>query len=118
MRILSFTEKWQKLDDDVFTTFRYPRADKDWYVGEEVQVWFKQRSPLREKIGIAVIIGKERRALNEYHRGCVPLTTDKEAQDDGFENRIGMKLFMIKRYGLDYISLFNKLTLTWIKEEK
>ena len=64
MRIISFTEKWSKLEQPIFTTFRYPRIDRDWQIGEMVQVFYKNRSPKREKLGVAQIIGKEPRELN------------------------------------------------------
>ncbi len=56
MRIISFTEMWLKLKSPVFTTFRFPRKDKDWQVGEIVQVYFKNRSPDRKKLGEVEII--------------------------------------------------------------
>lgn len=122
MRIISFSKKWEKLKQPEFTTFRYPRVDKDWYIGEQVQVYFKNRSPQRERLGIAEIINKERRELDPFFTDGkvvepirVPLVTDDEAIADGFESRNDMIRYMEKQYGLDYISLFNKLTLRWVK---
>lgn len=113
MRIISFTEKWPKLQKPVFTTFRYPRADKDWYDGEMVQVFYKNRSPKREKLGIAQIIKKEPRELEPNFEHVAPVISHEEALEDGFMSRGDMVIFMQKQYGLDYISLFNKLTLMW-----
>ena len=112
MRIISFTKKWDKLHQPEFTTFRYPRRDKDWYVGELVQVYFKNRSPKREKLGIAEIVGKERRELDGFFKDD-RLITEAEAIEDGFNDFADMVAFMEKQYGLDYISLFNKLALKW-----
>jgi len=121
MRIISFSKKWDKLSQPEFTTFRYPRVDKDWYVGETVQVFYKNRSPSREKLGIAEIIGKDERELDPFFTDGklvepigVPLTTEEEAVADGFSNGLeGMVAYMEKQYGLDYIK-FNKLTLRWL----
>jgi hypothetical protein len=118
---MSFSKKWDKLQELEFTTFRYPRKDTDWYVGEIVQVYFKSRSPkLREKLGEARIINKEYRELSpmfaiggEYDVGA-QLVTDSEAIPDGFTSREDMVKYMEKQYGKNYISLFNKLTLRWI----
>ncbi len=121
MRIISFCKKWEKLEQPEFTTFRFPRKDKDWYVGEVVQVFYRNRSPLREKLGVAEIIEKERRELDSFFTDGrlisprdIPLTTDEEAIADGFMGREDMATFMERQYGLDYLSLFNKLTLKWI----
>jgi len=114
MRIISFSKKWDKLNQHEFTTFRYPRGDKDWYVGEVVQVFYKSRSPQREKLGIAEIIGKERRELDPNFESITPVVTHAEAREDGFIDRGDMVVFMQKQYGLNYISLFNKLTLKWV----
>ena len=120
MRIMSFREKWDKLNQPEFTTFRYPRCDTDWYEGEVIQVFYKSRSPMREKLGIAQIIKKEQRELDPNFEYVAPVITHDEAVADGFLSRGDMVMFMQKQYGLDYISLFNKLTLRWViptKEE-
>ena len=114
MRIISFTEKWLKLKQPEFTTFRYPRRDRDWCLGEIVQVYYKNRSPKRERLGVAQIIAKERRELDPHFIGEAPLITTDEAIADGFANRNVMDEFMQKQYGLAYIPLFNKLTLRWV----
>ena len=63
MRILGFSKKWGKLGDTTFTTYRFPRKDKDWQLEEVVQVatqpvWFqlyvyKDRGVTRELIARA-----------------------------------------------------------------
>jgi len=113
---MSFSKKWQKLSNPEFTTFRYPRADKNWFVGEFIQVWYKQRSPQREKLGVAEITKIEQRELDpDFARKLsIPFITNEEAIADGFENYVTMIEFMEKQYGLDYISLFNKLTIKWV----
>jgi hypothetical protein len=59
MRIMSFAKLWDKLKNPLFATFRYPRTDKDWSVGERVSVFIKNRSPARIFCGIAEVVGKE-----------------------------------------------------------
>jgi hypothetical protein len=114
MRILGFSKHWNKLNNPEFTTFRYPRVDRDWEVGESVQIVIRPRTKDREILGIATIIIKEMRELDPYFvDGGIPIVTDEEARDDGFLNREAMENWMMKTYGLDYISLMNKLTLTW-----
>ena len=106
MRILSLSKKWDKLNQPEFTTFRFPRKDRDWDVGEEVQVFFKNRSPQREKLGEAVIIAKENRKYGA--------NTDTEAQVDGFSDLRDMERWMIKTYGeARTFEPMNKLTLSW-----
>ena len=63
MRIISFSKRWPKLLNQEFTTFRFPRKDRNWEVGERVQVYYKNRTPEREKLGEAEIINKEKRAM-------------------------------------------------------
>lgn len=121
MRIISFNKMWNKLSDKEFTTFRYPRADKDWFIGEFVQVYFKSRSQDRKKLGEAIIISKEVRELDSFFTDGIAvfstgdkLITEEEAVEDGFVSVRNMTDYMEKQYGLDYISRFNKLTLRWI----
>ncbi len=106
MRIISFSERWGKLSNSTFTTFRFPRKDKrDWYVGEVVQVYYKNRSPQREKLGIAEIIDKTSR---------LGAQDDAEAQADGFIDARDMERWMIKKYGEARTwQPMNKLTLIW-----
>ena len=124
MRILGFGRLWPKLEQEIFTTYRYPRGDKDWEVGEVVQVFLKPRSRSRVKLGVARIIGKEPRELDDSFQrrfpesleGQVPVVTEEEAKADGFATVAEMVAYFIKQRGaLDYTSLFNKLTLEWVE---
>ena len=120
MRILGFSRKWAKLEQIEFSTFRYPRGDKGWEVGEHVQIVVQpRRKGGGDKLGIAVIVNKE---LREFAKGysrlflgnCAPLVTDEEAQADGFANLGDMVAWMEKTYGrLDWIPCMEKLTLRW-----
>ena len=100
MRVLGFSKKWDKLSGIEFTTFRFPRKDRDWSVGEEVQIVFKPRSKEREQLGTARIISKEFR---------YPLAiTEEEAIKDGFNNALEMWVWLKKPKN---DTPMNKLTL-------
>lgn len=117
MRILGVSEKWAKLKQPKWTTFRYPRGDKDWQAGELVQVVYKPRSPQREKLGIARIVSVRPRELDSYFASKdVPLVSEKETKEDGFDSLADMVRWMERRYGLDYVSRMNKLTLEWVEK--
>ena len=85
MRILGVSEGWPKLEKPEFTTFRFARKDRDWQVGEMVQVVYRPRSKDREVLGTARIMGKEARCM--AWRGSEltePKVTEEEAETDGF----------------------------------
>ena len=117
MRILGFSKKWDKLNQLEFTTFRFPRKDKDWQVGECVQVFLKPRSPKREKLGEAQIVGKEQRWIPNVILGnqSIDVISGDEARTDGFGGCFDMEKFMSEQYGESRIwrEPMNKLTLQW-----
>lgn len=132
MRILGVSQKWPKLKKEIFTTFRFPRKDKDWQVEEIIQIVYKPRSKEREILGEARIIRKEPKDLNKrwsYYpsSGSSPNTPDmitpNEAKEDGFTGMHGggdiekMQQYFIDTYGYSRCckELINKLTLYWIK---
>lgn len=110
MRILGFSKGWDKLNQDVFTTFRFPRKDKDWFVGEVVRVVFKPRTKGGgDKLGIAKILSKELRDL--YRIGML----EAEVINDGFKNIPDMGKWLDKTYGRRWLDEpMNKLTLKWV----
>ena len=107
MRILSFSKRWQKLSNPVFTTFRFPRRDEDWQVGEMVQVYYKNRTPQRERLGEAKIINKELRKI--------ATVTEQEAIADGFANLFEMNTWFRKTQRI-FEEPINKLTLRWVEQ--
>jgi hypothetical protein len=113
MRILGFQKKWAKLSDPEFTTFRYPRADKDWQKGEEVQVVIKPRSKSRKPLGNARIIKVEYIQMGDI--------TDAMARRDGFANKAEMMEWLAKTYRNQYHWLWqkpmNRLTLRPLHRE-
>lgn len=118
MRILGFSYHWKKLDRDTFTTFRLPRRDKDWQLGEEVQVVIRPRSKTRELMGPALITQAEaNRVLGKYAQYFTPpysIITEGEATEDGFSNLTEMLLWLFNA-NRDRIfeSKLTKLTLKW-----
>lgn len=130
MRILGVSKKWCKLNNLLWTTYRFPRHDKDWQVEEVVQVVYKPRSKDREPLGIARIIRKEPKDLNKrwqyWPSQAFPNTPDmikpNEAEEDGFTGSHGggdfekMRRYFIETYGYTRCSkeLINKLTLYWL----
>jgi len=114
MRILGFSKHWVKLEEKEFTTFRFARKDRDWEVGEQVQIVFKPRSKDREVLGVAMIIGKNRRlipsAISYMALNVLPVT-DAEAIADGFESVAGMREWLQGTHGKERALLMNKLTL-------
>lgn len=133
MRILGFSKKWGKLNNQIlFTTFRYPRRDKDWQVEEVVQVVYKPRTKIREPLGIARIIRKEEKNTGKdwkyYPFPSSPNTPDMitpvEAREDGFTGMHGggdikgLLKWLRESAGMRYYRepIVNKLTLYWIEK--
>lgn len=126
MRILGFSKKWDKLNQSEFTTFRFPRRDKDWAIGESVQIIYHPRSKDREFLGIAEIINMGKRAM-AWHGDMTGeiKVTNEEAIEDGFDNTLGitggayfsMWEFLWEYYGGRRLlkEPMNKLTLAWRK---
>lgn len=120
MRIVSFSKKWGKLHLELpieerpeFTTFRFPRKDRDMEVGERVQVYFKNRTPQREKLGEAIIINKEMRKIATAYEPYRP--TEEEAIADGFTSLFEMNVWFREVHGNRiFEEPVNKLTLKWI----
>lgn len=122
MRVLGFSKEWGKLENPEFTTFRFPRRDKDWQVGEEVQVMLHPRSKGGGKfLGIAKIERIEpRRMLNApFLSDKVPIVTNTEAVEDGFWTYNDMRNWLAKAHGESALARepMNKLTLHWIRRE-
>lgn len=131
MRILGFSKKWAKLNNEfLFTTFRYPRRDKDWQVEEVVQVVYKPRTKERKPLGIARIIRKQEKNTGKrfcyYPLSSFPNTPDmitpEEAYEDGFSTMgigcvEGLLGWLRESAGIRFYRepLVNKLTLYWIE---
>ena len=109
MRVMGFTKKWDKLKDLEFNTFRMKRKDKDWTIGERVQIVYHPRSKDREILGEAEIINIEPRSFYPYTSCQI---TNAEARADGFKDVEDMKTWLIQAHGNFPIgTIFNKITL-------
>ena len=118
MRILGFSKvDWRnyitgqdsKMLQPEFTTWRWPRKDKDWYADEVVSVVVKTRSPHRLILGEAVILSVESKEDYEI--------TDVDARADGFPERQELKLYLMKERHARRIAYGvrpNKITLRWL----
>ena len=122
MRILGFSKEWPKLSQAQFTTFRLARKDKDWEVGETVQIVLRPRSKDRKVFGIAEIIAKEPRRMGWHHSNpIIPMATKEEALEDGFEAEKGFSAyaafaaFLWATHDHDRLlkELINRLVLQW-----
>jgi len=116
MKILSFTERWRKLEDDELTTIR-PDSTY-WNEGDHVQVWFRNRSPKRYKLGEADILSIEKVAIEfrnyEMETAELRLLTDEEAAADGFPGgREELNKWMVKTYRCNYEPVMQILTIRW-----
>ncbi len=132
MRILGVSQKWGKLNNLLWTTYRFTRKDKDWEVEEVAQVVYKPRSKDREILGVARIIRKELKDLDKRFSyfptpnspNTPDMITPSEAEEDGFTGMHGggdikkMRQFFISTYGYGRCSneLINKLTLYWVSK--
>ena len=118
MRILGFSKKWAKLGHKEFSTFRFPRRDRDWEIGEQVQIVIKPRHKDRQILGIAEIINKELRSPDaEFPRRDYLTISDEEARIDGFEDYEDMWHWILSTYGAGDRLMsepMNKLTLKWL----
>jgi hypothetical protein len=121
---MGFQKQWinqvtgkPKLSEETFTTFRFPRKDRDWEVGETVQVVMNPRTKGRVPVGEAVIVSKEIKALIPAQRhGQTNLITNDEARQDGFMLAAELVDFMLEGKPLSYWGLRpNRLTLRWTR---
>ena len=107
MRVLGFTERWPKLEKWEFTTFRFPRQDKDWYEGEIVQVVYRPRGKNRKALGVARIVSVHRRLMWRITRG--------EAIQDGFSCQAEMRRWLeVASKDRPHGETMSKLTLQWV----
>ena len=108
MRILGFSRKWDKLQQDTFTTFRWRRKDadkgRDWHRGETLKIVYHPRHE-HEVLGIAQVIIKETKQCQ--------MITDAEAIADGFQDT-GEMMDFLNPPAPAGMQIVNKLTLKWV----
>ena len=109
MRIMGFSVMWAKLNQPEFTTFRFPRKDTDWHIGERVQVVYRPRTKGRKPLFIADIANVETKAFDP---AFAPMITNDEAKDDGFDGVVVMLAWLLKTHGhFSASQILNKITL-------
>lgn len=96
MRIISFTEMWPKLQASQFTTWRFPRRDRDYITGEQLQAWYRQRSPKRQFLFNVEVVSKWSKWLIDANG--LHIRPD-EALVDGFDSPEQMFEFLKKAHG-------------------
>ena len=117
---MGFQKQWinqvtqqPKMASDSFTTFRFPRKDRDWEVGEVIQIVMNPRTKKRIPLGEAMIVTKEPRSLIG---GKAHSITNDEARLDGFRLATELVDFLLKGKPIQYwASHPNRLTLRWLK---
>lgn len=117
MRELGFSRNWPKLKQDTFTTFRFPRKDTDWKIGEKVSVILYRRTNHWKALGVAKIVDKQPRKFTFLRTGGT-MITNAEAKEDGFEDLREMRKWFNKTYGPERPRKepLNKLTLVWAEK--
>lgn len=112
MRILGFNKKWDKLQREIFTTFRWRRKDanegRDWHNGETLKIVYRPRRE-HEYLGIATIIKKEPKQCQ--------MITDEEAIEDGFQD-VGEMMDFLNPPSPAGMQIINKLTLQWQRNKE
>ncbi len=122
MRILGFSREWGKLENPEFTTFRFPRRDKDWQFYEVVRIVLHPRRKGGGKfLGTARIEHIEPRHILDPNLGAIvaPAVDEEEAIADGFASLQDMRKWLITAYRESPLRRcpMNKLTLHWIRRE-
>jgi hypothetical protein len=116
MRELGFSVMWSKLLQPGFTTFRFPRKDRDWQCGELARVVYHPRHKDRKVLGVAHIIAKEQRLLMGKSAD-IPTIDTQEAVADGFISLSEMLGWIAKTYREIPAEPMNKLTLIWTEKQ-
>jgi len=111
----SYTAKSNRLFHEQFVTYKRIRKDKDWQLGEVVNVTLSPVAKPHTKLGFATIVGIDKKSTNHY---TYPETTEVSGNEFRYE---GFDLFdewdfRRKYFGDDYheVETFNKITLQWL----
>ncbi len=109
MRVMGFSVMWEKLSNPEFTTFRLPRKDTDWHIGERVQGVYHPRSKTRKFLFLANVINVWPCSFDGLFAHVI---TEEEAIEDGFTDLKAMQDWLKKAHNsLDSSQIFNKITL-------
>ena len=106
MRTLSVSTEWLKLMEPEFTTFKLPRKNKDWDVGEIVKVVYKLQSKERKSY-------LRKQVLRDNNPECMDCEhANKCVMEFWKKNREGDDCFGGKRYVDWLLSYVNKHNIT------
>jgi len=105
----------RRLFNEQFVTYKRIRKDKDWQVGEIVNVTLSPVAKPHTQLGFAKIININKKSSNRF---IYPETTELSCDEllyEGFGQFDEWK-FKQSYFGNDYhiVKIFNKITLQWI----
>ena len=107
--------KRNRLFNEQFVTYKRIRKDKDWQVGEIVNVTLSPVAKAHTQLGFAKIIGIDKKSYNHF---IYPETTSLSCDELTYEGFGQFDEWEFKRsyFGDDYhdVKTFNKITLQWI----
>ena len=111
----SYDIKRNRLFNEQFVTYKRIRKDKDWQVGEIVNITLSPVAKPHTQLGFARIISIDKKSDNHY---MYPETTDLSCEELKYECFDAFDSWKFKRtyFGDSYydIKIFNKITLQWI----
>ncbi len=111
----SYDVKRNRLFNQQFVTYKRIRKDKDWQVGEIVNVTLSPVAEAHTQLGFAKIINIDKKSFNRY---TYPETADLSCGELAYEGFGPFDNYDFKRayFGKDYldVNIFNKITLQWI----
>jgi hypothetical protein len=111
-----YNVKRNRLFNEQFITHKRIRKDKDWQVGEIVNITLSPVAKPHIQLGLAKIISIDKKSDNHY---IYPETTDLSSEElayEGFSHWGDTWKFKRTYFGDDYfdVKIFNKITLQWI----
>jgi hypothetical protein len=109
--LLSFSVKYDKLNDGTKTqTIRFPRKKGEIKVGDKLYIWWKSRTPEREKLGEGIctkIVSKSACDL-----------TEEDAVKDGFYDLDGLRWALLDLHPkISMGTMVNVITWQWTYKE-
>jgi hypothetical protein len=111
----AYDVKRKRLFNEQFITYKRIRKDKDWEVGEIVNVTLSPVAKPHIQLGFAKIIGIDKKSSNHY---LYPETTELSYDELLYEGLGQFDEWHFKRtyFGDFYndIKIFNKITLQWV----
>jgi hypothetical protein len=111
----AYNIKRNRLFNEEFTTYKRIRKDKDWEVGEIVNITLSPVAKPHTQLGLAKIIRIDKKSTNHYIYTDTTSLSSEELAYDGFEPFSDWK-FMHSYFGYKSyeVKIFNKITLQWI----